>query len=181
MSRFPLNEGVDPFCQGHWDGNKFVPSSPAEVIQCCLRSCEDHPNFCFNLCDQLYKNDGHNRKICYQQCNELATDCSDACYSIPSEGLKIVNECAKDCKDIACIEKSKDQIVNCCYRECSGSQSLDCNNRCDMLYDMLVKKNSVITVPIHKETEQEYNSHTSRLPIILLVLLVLFAVILLLR
>ena len=188
---FPILPGVAPFCQGKWDeqANKFVPTSSMEVIQCCLNSCKYHPQFCFNLCDSTYKDKPHMNKICYQQCNELAVDCEDSCFSIPSKGMNIIRTCAEESNcgkqpifNIDCLQENRDKIGQCCREACVGDQSLDCDGRCEDLHALLVQGNttSVKSIPVHKETKSEFNTkqnHTVAWILLILVILILIGVI----
>ena len=143
---YQLEESVVPFCQGKWDTekNKFVPASSAEILDCCLDSCKAHPQFCFETCDKLYQNETKND--CYQQCNELAKDCQDACYSVPSQGTNIMDGCASMCGswpefDSNCLDQRKDQIIDCCKKICSQDSGIDCNlgESCPDIFNFIQK------------------------------------------
>lgn len=188
---YQLPIGTVPFCQGQWDNQtgQFTPTDSMEDIQCCLASCKYHPQFCFDTCDKQYQFDEHHHNDCYEQCNELTNNCEDSCYSIPSHGMNIINRCAElsECGQIpvfnpSCLDEKKDDILRCCHSDCTGDQSLDCNNRCESLYDLLTQGNSssAKTIPAHKEKEDEFNTqqkYTFWWSVLILLIVILLIVI----
>lgn len=147
MSTFPIPQGILPFCEGKWDegSKRYVPTSSLDVIQCCLKTCKTHPQFCVELCDSLY-DEPEPLQRCYAQCDDLSKECEDACLTLPSKGMTIMRDCAeeKGCGKPpygdSCVEEKKEDILNCCRSACISEQSLDCDNRCDELFGLLSGK-----------------------------------------
>lgn len=153
MNSYQLpEEKLSPYCRGFWDdkNKKFFDTNSMDVINCCMESCKDHIEYCFNQCGQKYGPNGtesdfwHNTR-CNKQCDELIDNCESGCMEIYSDGLKIISKCAKEknCGNFPlfspeCLHKNKDDIINCCNKNCVANQSTDCShNFCDDFFDHL--------------------------------------------
>lgn len=108
---------VSPFCDGIWDPklNRFRDTSSLEKIKCCQKMCEAHIKYCY---ENGYKN-----------CDNLVETCEDGCYQIPSEGLKVVCDCAEKSNcgtypnyDPECVAREEASILDCCKKKCPAKE-----------------------------------------------------------
>lgn len=154
MNTYPLpEEELSPYCRGYWDPNnkKFFHSNSIDVINCCMESCINPINYCFNQCGQKYGINGQSPNFwentrCHKQCKELIDNCQSGCMEINSTGLTIIRDCAKQsgCGEYPfltseCLENNRDNIVTCYNKSCVVNQTTDCeHNLGDDFYTYMV-------------------------------------------
>ncbi len=128
--RFSFSNDINivPLCNAKWDPkiNNYRKASSIEKIRCCLNQCENHIKYCYEKG--------------YPNCDNLVETCEDGCYKIPSEGLRIVCDCAELSKcgtypnyDPECITKHESDIINCCKRKCPSYECVDENSCSDYI------------------------------------------------
>lgn len=186
MSSYPLSGNVQlPFCRGRWDKDKkiFVDSNSLEVLQCCLDSCKDRINYCFDTCSQVYGADKYAKKNCFDRCDDLIKNCENGCLENRFGGLKIISDCAEENKcgkyplfRSECLREKKNDIIACCSRKCVTDQSIDCEtNLCLDFYNNLEKGNQG-TLPrvLEKNTKQDQKDDNMKY-LFLIIFVLLFA------
>jgi hypothetical protein len=124
---FYLQPDYLAFCKGFWsqEKNRFEDGSSADVIKCCIKSCDKYLST-----QNTYKN------------LELAKSCENACLAYPSQGLFETEVCASElgCNayDIECMKDKKQEIISCCKTHCGKLESPDCSD-CEGMYELLLK------------------------------------------
>ena len=87
MNNYPLPENtLSPYCRGY-------NINSAEIVQCCLNSCENRINYCIDTCKNNYGEKGKypdffENKRCYSQCQDLAYNCKVGCMEVKRIGEK---------------------------------------------------------------------------------------------
>ena len=188
MNSYPLSERkLAPYCRGIWDENlqKFIDSNSLQVRKCCLDMCKNHIDYCFDTCNQTYHDDFWQNTRCKDKCSQLEKGCKEGCMIIYSEGLKITNDCSENhgCGyfDKECIEKNKDNIIDCCKNNCI----LNCDtNLCHDFYDNFLENTESIVIIdelARNENNLPQNKHVSHAILIILGILGIIILVIILR
>jgi len=139
---FQLPQTILSYCQGSLHNGKFVTDNSLDVINCCLDSCQPRVKYCLDSCQG--KKSEQEFRNCNQFCLQLINDCESTCLEYPSEGVKIINECATDYNcgqdpiyNKNCLENNAENIMTCCHNKCITTSTEDCDTQCQQFFDHL--------------------------------------------
>lgn len=75
MQKYKLKSDFLSYCSGVWNGTEFVDGNSSD---CCMNSCKNHINFCFNEC--LKTNSYSDYKNCADKCFQFVKSCEIGCH-----------------------------------------------------------------------------------------------------
>ena len=177
MNEYNNLKNIFALCNGKWDPtrNKFVSSSNTEVFKCCMNRCSYPINYCNAYCEDRYGPKGiyadpEWKFRCNTTCGEHKNLCEEGCKigehwldSNPFIG------CAKDRKcwlgigsRPECVVKHKDELIDCCHRNCRPTSTMNCNQLCDYMYKLTSQPRFDMQAPTFTPQQSIINNLTHK-------------------
>jgi hypothetical protein len=178
-------------CSVSWDEdkNKFRKNTKDEIYLCCDKKCDKYKLECDKFCHENHKKAIKGKlNDCLFSCHVMGNVCDKMCQSARFDwDHKYFDKCLdqagclkNEYLDNQCLINKKDDLLNCCLRNCQPEKDLNCEQHCGISYDINLERSipyeitkNYTTAQVNNIKKENGNSLSVPLFILFIILIIL--------